>query len=166
MDHIKSIEQYIKDAKAWKHDDMENFLFSGIGYLVIVHALYWSIEIIAFALSFTGWTFHEVISLSDWRSTIVNGTTLALMGARYFLRCRKHIPCALKYLASVLRWLHPLSPKPFEVCTYCQTAAHGKTASGNGHQHQHEHQHEYSRLASAVHTPPIQSDINTTQSAN
>lgn len=147
---VMSFDEVAKEFKTLleqlKDDDV---LLSGIGYIALVTGLYFSVETIAWILSHTGWTFHQTISLSEWRYETILWTSFTLCIARIALRWRGHLPCTrghIKHIPGqikpILRWLSPLSPKPLEACMFCQTATQGEPASSEDHQHQPQHQNQ------------------------
>ena len=108
-----------------------DLVLSFIGYYTLVYVIYMSTGRIAWIFFSPGWTFHP---FWYWRDDIMMWMILSLWVARFILRWRGHFACAWRYFACILRWLSPLSPKPYEACPCCETAMREVLASGEDEQ--------------------------------
>ena len=111
---------------------LTDLALSFIGYYGLVLAFYLAAGTIAWVFFQAGWTFPQMSILPDWREDIIRWTVFSLWAIRFVLRWRRHVACSWGCLASILRWLSPLSPKPFDACLGCRTAKHGEPVN-EGH---------------------------------
>ena len=126
---------------------------SSIGYFVLLQALFAAAGTVTSITSPVGWTLHPISALLDQREEVISGVVLSLSVARVVLRWRGHLVCIWRYISRILRWLSPLSPKPFGICVCCLTVTDGEQTSSEGHQHVHQYQHLCSQMALSSSSP-------------
>lgn len=107
-----------------------DLVLSFIGYFALATVLLFAVDRITWVFFWPGWTHDQQMIYTHWNSYIMWRTPVMLCGARFILRWRKHLVCTWGYLACVLRWLSPLSPKPYDSCSCCPTAMHRELPSG------------------------------------
>lgn len=111
-------------------EPLMDLVLSGIAYFALMQALSLAVGTIAWVLFPADWTLHKISVLSDWRNEIFWWIFLLLWATRFVLRWRGHLACAWGCFACILRWLSPLSPKPFETCLFCRNGIHGEASDG------------------------------------
>ena len=138
--HIMPFNQAIQASMAAMPEPLMDLVLSGIAYFALMQALSLAVGNIAWVLFPADWTLHRISALLDWRNNFIWWMFLSLWAARFVLRWRGHLACAWGCFACILRWLSPLSPKPFDACPFCRKGIHGEASSGKDHQHEHEHE--------------------------
>lgn len=131
---VKPSKQAIHALMVSLFELLKDLVLSFMGYCALVIALCWLIADIVWAFYSPGWNFHQRNDFMGWRWRIMFWTVLSLWAARFVLRWRKHLACTWGYLACILRWLSPLSPKPYETCPCCQIGTHEELASDQDEQ--------------------------------
>ena len=107
-----------------------DLILSFLGYGVLIYVLSLPVVTIVWVFFQPSWTLHENAIFLAWRDDVTRWIVLSLWVARFVLRWRRHLACAWGYLTGILRWLSPLSPKPYGICQSCRTATHGELGSG------------------------------------
>lgn len=107
-----------------------DLVLSFIAYFALATLLFLAVDCIIWVFFSPGWTYDQETVFSDRSSHIIWWMPVLLCGLRFILRWRRHLACTWEYLAWILRWLCPLSPKPYEACPCCPTAIHREPASG------------------------------------
>ena len=125
-----------------------DFSLSAIAYFATITVIDLAVKHIAWAIHQLDWiSFDQLDTLCKWHKSIGYCLLFLLCAARLSLRWRGHLSCTWGYLVCVLCWLSPLSPKPYETCLCCRTAAHGQSTIGEDERNQHQHQPQRLQLA-------------------
>ena len=96
-----------------------DLLLSFIGYFALATLLDELLRQLALAFFWPGWTYEQKVRFVEWKISVAWSMLYSLWAARFVLRWRGHLCCVGRYLARILHWLSPLSPKLYEACPCC-----------------------------------------------
>ena len=138
--HVMPFKQVVQVSMPAMPEPLMDLVLSGMAYSALMQALSLAVGTIALVLFPADWILHKISVISDWRNEIIWWMFLSLWAARFTLRWRGHLACAWGCFACILRWLSPLSPKPFEACLFCRKSIQEEHSSGKGCQHDQKDQ--------------------------
>ena len=138
--HVMPFKQTVQVSMPVMPELFMDLVLSGMAYSALMQALSLAVGTIALVLFPADSILHKISVISDWRNEIIWWIFLSLWAARFILRWRGHLACALGCFACILRWLSPLSPKPFEACLFCRKSIEEEPSSGKDCQHDQQDQ--------------------------